>query len=53
MAIFGKKTKKEKVLKEKTVKVEDIQEDYELQDTFNTDTLDILVEDGEVENVQD
>lgn len=28
-----------------------IEDEFDIQDTFNTDSLDILVEDGEVENV--
>ena len=40
---------KEKV--EPQVEEESMQQEVPVQDTFNTDGLDILVEDGEVENV--
>lgn len=54
MALFKRKTKKAKEEIQKEVKVEEtLQAGDELQNTFNEDTLDILVEDGEVENVQD
>ena len=36
--------------KKETIEVE-VVEEFELQTTFNTDTLDELVEEGELENV--
>lgn len=42
---------KEKVESQVEVEEESMQQEVCIQDTFNTDGLDILVEDGEVENV--
>ena len=38
-------------MEEKDVVVEETTEELEVQSTFNTDNIDILVEDGTVENV--
>ena len=40
-----------KEMVESQVEEESMQQEISVQDTFNTDGLDILVEDGEVENV--
>ena len=40
-----------KEMVESQVEEESMQQEVVVQDTFNTDGLDVLVEDGEVENV--
>lgn len=37
--------------KKETIEEVEVVEEFELQTTFNTDTLDELVEEGELENV--
>lgn len=37
--------------KKETIEKVEVVEEFELQTTFNTDTLDELVEEGELENV--